>query len=126
MKRTRLSRGQSLTRLLTRLDALSREDRSLLARGEEDRRPFFNRIVLFSVLCLYAKLRYYDDRSVTPFPPDSCLEGPAKIMCYSRTASCEITKPKLITVSMKSVSRVIEPAHCHVRITIDEALFVTR
>lgn len=120
MKRTRLSRGRSLTRLLTRLDALSRENRSLLARGEEDRRPFFR------ALSLRKALRYYDDRSVAPFPPDSCLEGPAKIMCYSRAASCEITKRKLITVSMKSVSRVIEPAHCHVRITIDEALFVTR
>lgn len=66
-------------------------------------RPFF------PVFRLYAKLRYYDDRSVTPFLPDldSCLEEHARIMsCFVRNY-----KPKLIVASMKGVDRVIKPAH---------------
>lgn len=84
MKRTRLSRGRSLAKLLTRLDGLSREDRSLV-EGLRSLRTSRRRVAVVhfssresalfpagwpraSARRPYAKLPYYDDRSVTPFP----------------------------------------------------------
>lgn len=72
MKRARcVSRERSLTGLLTRLDAFSREDRSR-GRGSpstflRERQPFFQHDGRASSRRLCEKLPYYGDRSVTPF-----------------------------------------------------------
>lgn len=104
----------SLTGLLTRLDAFSREDRSR-GRGSpstflRERQPFFQHDGRASSRRLYGKLPYYGDRSVTPFSLRSRLvsKGTPRIMrpenCSARDHRLTVTRVRRLAFSSSSSS----------------------